>query len=192
MQESKRNFFGSHISECCREIIKEAEYYNTEIFIEFNGVKLIATKDSTEQKLVDYFNEEMNKREKEYKSSEEYQAKSLMDQSEILENQIILDNEIENLKTLDFNNYEMVLDWFCKIQDVTDRVGVKFDKKSVIQIFENNGYFIGVNTGDNFNENDEGNFARYIVGQCLGFLDTVGAIHHVVHRFTQQWKQKFK
>ncbi|OGZ11660.1 MAG: hypothetical protein A3D67_00515 [Candidatus Lloydbacteria bacterium RIFCSPHIGHO2_02_FULL_51_22] len=64
-------------------------------------------------------------------------------------------------------------------------------KDVVIATFAAKGYHPNVNCGQDFHGDDRDNFARYIIGQALGNLACVGAIHQVVQRFTNDWKKKF-
>ena len=99
---------------------------------------------------------------------------------------------MEQLPNLDFANQEAVLDWICEFQDPSDHIGVAKNQGEVLKIFAEHGYQTSVNTGEAFNGEDRDNFARYIVGQALdGLKGDVGAIHQVVHKFTDDWKKKF-
>lgn len=62
--------------------------------------------------------------------------------------------------------------------------------KTVVRRFKAKGYLPGVNCGPEFRMEKE-NFARYIVGQGLQWLQKYGFIHPVYHRFAEDWGRYF-
>lgn len=109
----------------------------------------------------------------------------------VKEMQLQADKLIEEMKNLDFKNYDLLLPWLSSIQPYTGDIRLSIPTRQIVNILEDNGYISGENCGQNFNENDKENFARYIVGQCLDGLGRLGSIHPIIVRFTDDWMKKF-
>lgn len=97
---------------------------------------------------------------------------------------------------VDFGNDEQVLQLLVKCQDSTDCIltsqNVRNDFKTKL-LFRLKAFGFKSNdcTGKQFNGEDPANFARYIIGQAMDGLQSMGAIHQMVHIFTGQWMTKF-
>jgi len=103
----------------------------------------------------------------------------------------MLREKIEQLKTLDFVNLALVLDWLCEVQPLTDTIGNDDMCSEIVDIFNKHEFKANVNVGSYYDGNDKYNVALYIIGQALDCLQSIGAIHPVVIGFTKQWKNKF-
>jgi len=184
---------GQDIADFAQQLINSAKQNNNEVTGTFNGIDLVVSSDSdlSVDDVVQSFHQESKKRAEEYrKSPEGIQAEKEAEEGK--QNMQEKANQlVTGLDSLDFSNYESVLEWICDFQEASDHIGVSFDKSQVISIFKDHGFDIGVNTGDDFNGEDEENFAKYLVGQALDGINSVGAPHQIVHKFTNDWKQKF-
>lgn len=159
---------GQHISNFAQQLIDTAKERNEEVVGTFNGIDLIVNPESgyTADDLEQSFHEESEKRAEAYRKSPEG-IKATKEAEERKQNMQEKANQlVESLGNLDFSDYESVLDWICDFQEASDHIGVSFDKSQVIiSTFQNHGFDIGVNTGDDFNGEDAENFAKYLVGQ---------------------------
>jgi hypothetical protein len=191
MKESENNCWGKDISEACIALVKEAKMKKEDIFIIFNNVKIISKVDSDPKQLEEYYLKEVERLSIEYQNSEEYKIQQEKRNQELMETQKKLDESMEKLKYLDCSNQKEVLNWLCEIQPCTDLVGTNVDSNEIVRFFEDNDYFPVVNLGDNFNEDDQDNFARYIIGQCLSQLKERGSFHHILVKFAEDWNKKF-
>ena len=54
-------------------------------------------------------------------------------------------------------------------------------------LFGEHGYEPGVNTGDDFAVDDRENVGRYIIGQALDGIRSVGSPHPIIHKFATDW-----
>jgi hypothetical protein len=184
---------GQHIYNFAQQLIDTAKKRNEEVVGTFNGIDLVVSPESdlSADDLVQSFHEESEKRAEAYRKSPEG-IKAAKEAEERKHNMQEKANQlIESLGSLDFSDYESVLEWMCNFQEASDHIGVSFDKSQVISTFKDHGFDIGVNTGDDFNGEDAENFAKYLVGKALDGINTVGAPHKIVHKFTNDWKQKF-
>lgn len=184
---------GQHINSFAQQLINEAQESNTIVAGTFNGIDLVVDPKSnlSVDEIVATFTSEMNKKAEAYRKSPEgiranKEAEEKKQNMQEKANQLV-----EQLNTLDFSDYELVLEWICNFQEASDYIGTSYDKNKVISTFKNNGFAIGVNTGKDFNGENAENFAKYLVGQALDGINTVGAPHQIVHKFTNDWKQKF-
>lgn len=158
----------------------------------FNDITLTADKDSTVTGIVAYFHSEMERRAEEYRNSPEGKAAAREQEERRKQKQLKHDELMRQLPNLDFNSDVAILDWLCEFQDPSDYIGVAKQQKVVLSTFAENGYFPNVNCGNDFNAEDRDNFARWLIGQALdGLQGEVGAIHQVIHKFTDDWKRKF-
>lgn len=105
--------------------------------------------------------------------------------------QCCLDTAMPELSSLDFACLADVINWLGKIQGPSEIIGVRVPNKEIVATFRNHGFEPNVNYGRNFNEEDEDNHARWLIGQALVNLEDRGAIHKVFDRFADEWRKKF-
>ena len=183
---------GENISETAERMIALAKETKGSVTAKFNDIELTATEDSIAEGIVSGFQTKMAEAAATYRSSPEGKCAARESEERKEEAQRKADALMEQLPNLDFANQEAVLNWICEFQDPSDHIGVVKNQGEVLRIFAEHGYQPSVNTGEAFNGEDRDNFARYIVGQALdGLKGDVGAIHQVVHKFTDDWKKKF-
>lgn len=96
-------------------------------------------------------------------------------------------NALARLETLDFQDFDGLIRWFCEAQPFSDSINQPFPAQKVLQVFRSHGFLPGVNQGDAFNARDRENMARFIIGSALEGLDFCGSIHPSIHRFARQW-----
>ena len=158
----------------------------------FNEVTLIADENSTAESVLSYFRKEQERKAEEYYNSAKGKKAVADSKKRAKEAQQKHDVLVKKLSALNFSDDVAVLDWLCEFQNPSDTTSVFVQHKAVLTAFSEHGYLPNVNTGVDFNENDRDNFARYIIGQALGGLQcSVGAIHQIIHKFTDDWKKKF-
>lgn len=184
---------GEDVSTTAERMIALAKETKGSVRAKFNNIELTATEDSTTEDIVSDFQTKIAEAAKTYRKSPEGQRAARESEERKQEAQRKADALMKQLPNLDFSNQEAVLNWICEFQDPSNYIGVTKDQGAVLKIFAEHGYQPGVNTGEAFNGEDSDNFARYIIGQALnGLRSDVGAIHQVVHKFTDDWKKKFK
>ena len=183
---------GENVSTTAERMIALAKETKGSVRAKFNDIELTATEESTAENIVSDFQTKIAEASEKYRKSPEGQRSARESEERKEEAQRKADALMEQLPNLDFTNQEAVLDWICEFQDPSDHIGVVKDQGAVLKIFAEHGYQPGVNTGEAFNGEDRDNFAHYVVGQALdGLRGDVGAIHQVVHKFTDDWKKKF-
>ncbi|HEV7121678.1 MAG TPA: hypothetical protein VGN56_02510 [Candidatus Paceibacterota bacterium] len=157
----------------------------------FNGITLLANKDSTPQGIVDDYHAQQQAKSEAWRNSPEGIAAARENEERVTAMQAKYDGLMEQLPKLDFTDQQQLLEWLCQLE-TTIIVGVNTDgfQAKVVEVFTQHGYLPGVNTGDAINNEDPDNVARYIIGQCLDTLNH-GYIRQIVHKFTENWKLKF-
>lgn len=182
---------GENISETVERMIALAKETDGSVKVKFNDVELMATRSSIAEDIVADFHAKLQEAAEKYHKSPEGQRAARESEDRKQEAQRKADALMEQLPNLDFNDQKAVLDWICEFQGPSDHIGVVKDGEKVVKIFAEHGYQPNVNTGEAFNGEDRDNFARYIIGQALsGLQSDVGAIHQIVHKFTNDWKKK--
>jgi len=158
----------------------------------FNGTTLVARKGSTTESILADFTAQMAANAEVYRKSPEGKAAAREQAERLVQMQLKHDVLMKKLPSLDFSSHIAVIDWLCEFQDPSDHIGVVKQQDVIVAIFATRGYHPSVNTGDAFDGSDQDNFARYIVGQALDMLQgSVGAIHQIIHKFADDWKEKF-
>lgn len=147
---------------------------------------------SAAKHIVDDFMLKRDIRDKEYRESPEGKSRQNEFAMRLRHNQKTVNAAVAELETLDFSDIAAVVDWFDKVTDPMDFRGVKVPSAKIVRIFKINGYLPCVNTGNNYNDEDKENFARYIIGQALlGLKSPIGRIHPVFKSFAKKWREKF-
>lgn len=185
--------YGEHIVEYAKRLIGvlNCEQRN-KLEGEFYGISFVVTNDSTIESIIEDYERQCQKTHEEYTHSEEYKIKKEREKMELKHLNKQANEYMNQLNTVDFNNYGELLKWLECIQPLTNTMGINTLDHQMVDVFMNNGFEPNVNTGEDLIEEDEENFARYIIGQCLDQLQDVGAIHPMVVVFIEQWKNKFK
>ena len=181
---------GSHVDDAARELI-EAAKNGQPAEGDFNGVTLVAGRNSTVEAIVARYHEGLEAQSKAYKASPAGIAAEAASVSRKIAIQAEADALMAALPSLDMTDDVAVLDWLDRFQDPSDYIGIKADKAAVIRAFTEAGFVAGANCGDDFREDDRDNHARYLVGQALSCLQSMGAIHQVFGTFHERWKAKF-
>lgn len=181
---------GSHINEAAKKLIAVAQT-GVSAEGEFNGVTLVAGRNSTVETIVARYHEGLEAQSKAYRASPAGIAAEAAAVARKIAIQAEADALMAALPSLDMTDDVAVLEWLDRFQDPSDYIGIKADKAAVIRAFTDAGYVANANTGDDFREEDRDNHARYLVGQALSCLQSVGAIHQVFGTFHARWKARF-
>jgi len=75
------------------------------------------------------------------------------------------------LDELDFSDLLAILHWLSRFQVHSEYLGFTEGMSvEVVSRFAEHGYFENVNTGDDHDETNKENLARYLIGQALSFI----------------------
>jgi len=181
---------GEHIDNYAERVAQAA--LNSDVVVMFNGIEFTLPKgehDSAD--ITEKWKKLSDERDEKYLNSPEGKVATEAGKRDIKEKQEKINELTKQLDTLDFSDVKEVLEWCVAFQGPSDRIGVKKNKNKIISKFAEYGYFPGVNTGSRYKAEDRENSARYIIGQALSGIADIGAIHHVINRFYDEWKAKF-
>ena len=188
MKEIK-SLAGNHISSVCQAAIKNG----FPCFFIFNDIRVEHLSEyDTPESLEEDFMSACNKRRQEYLNSPRGKADAAKRARVANNKQQVVDSLMERMPQLDFSNQMEILTWFKELTNPSDDVDVQKPVAEILQFFEKNGYLPGVYCGKEFVASDKNIYARYLVGQALSCLKTVGAIHHMYHSMFETWKNKFE
>ncbi len=182
---------GEHISHFATRLEAIAKEKQTTVTGKFNNIFLTATPEATVNDLLVEYQVECDKAEKAYLASPAYREHLQLVQKKTDEANAKAKVLMEKFDSLNWDSVTDILDWLCEIQPVADTSGVALDRKKIVRAFVDHGFKANVNTHKNFKADDKDNVARYIIGQAMDGLEVVGAPHHVLIRFVDDWKKKF-
>jgi hypothetical protein len=179
---------GCHISSACREAIL-AGY---PCFFVFNDIRVEhLSEDDTPESLEACWSDASNKRYEAYLASPECKAAEIKRAREVSANQKTVDSLMDKRPFIDFSNQMEVLNWLNELAPLSDDVGVHVPSSQILKHFKKNGYAPGVFCGDAFVKGDKNIHARYLAGQALSCLQSMGAIHPVFQSMFESWKKEF-
>lgn len=193
MSETKKLRFlgGTHISRAAQELVDAVAAGAEAAEASFNDITLRAVKGTTVSEIEQQYDTASTARAEAYEASPQGRAAKAKAIIERQSQQEQADALMAELPALDFASDVAVLDWLNRFQGPSDHGGVNVDRAAVVKAFTDHGYKPSVNLGDDFNENDRDNYTRYLVGQALSMLQSVGAIHGIFGTFHERWKAKF-
>jgi len=184
---------GTDVSFAADKMVKICHLTGNSVTAQFNDVELVAFPGDVPKSIVKFFHKESERRGEEYRMSPEGKraAREAKERQESLQKKA--DEMVEQLfDKFDFANLEAVINWLDEFQNPSYHVGVKIPHEQIVKKFREHGFEPNVNCGDDFNEADKDNVARWIVGQALAGLECdVHAIHQVFHKFAKDWRNKF-
>lgn len=180
---------GTNIENAAQELVAVANR-DGEAHGDFNDITLRAKRDDLPESIVAAYDRETKARAAAYRSSPEGKAAAERDRQERQDLQSEHDRLMAALRTLDWNNKAAVLDWCCAMQKPSDRIGVIIRRDTIIAEFAKRGFTPNMRTGEDYIEQKTVAHA-YIVGQALRCLETVGAIHGIIHKFADEWRQRY-
>lgn len=181
---------GTHIANAANELVKAADEHGAARGV-FNGIEMTAERSASPAAIVDTFHREQARRLDEYRQSPEHKEAERQANQRRSEAQQTHDTLMARLPTLDMGNDVAVLDWLCQMQEPSDHVGVIVRKQTIIDAFEKAGFRANANCGAAYKPGDRQNMHRYLVGQALAGLKEGPAIHPIIHKFANEWRQQF-
>ena len=157
----------------------------------FNGIDIAATGGETEGDIVAAYYAASEARTAAWEASDEGKASRAREERARAEAQRSVDAALRILPTIDWSDHAAPLTWLCEAQPSMDRAGVTFDRAAVVALFRAHGYEANVYCGAAFDPKSRDIFARWVIGQALDGIATVGAPHQVIERFARDWRETF-
>ena len=182
---------GEHIHHAADEAAQMARDSEESVAMTLNGIELTCEPGTPVCEVENAYTVEMNRRAEEYRKSTAWIAANTARLNRIADADATLIFALQKLPSLDFSNLPSVLAWICSIQDATDTVGTVKHSETILWAFQQHGYIPGECAGKSFDATNCQNFARYIIGHALEGLQCIGAIRHIIHKFTADWHERF-
>ncbi|MFA7204994.1 MAG: hypothetical protein WC102_01560 [Saccharofermentanales bacterium] len=152
----------------------------------FNDYELVITPTTDPTEILHKYNVDMAVREVEYRGSPEYKQR----QEELTQQKEVQKRKIELLckHYPDFNDLDAVVTW---LEHASECNIISLKPYGIVEKFELEGYEINTNCYDKFDINSKDNFGKWLVGQALNGIKTVGSIHPIFKNHAQQWRDRF-
>ena len=183
---------GENVSYTAVRLVKITSLTGQPCTAYFNDIKLVANPGDKSDNIVDFFSQECERQSQEYRESPAGKRVAQEAEERRLAAQAKLDQLMDQLPTLDFGDLTAIVKWFDELQDPSDHIGVNRPWQQIVETFVQHGFAPGMNCGENFDEEDEANFAGYLIGQALsGLACEVHAIHQIYCKFAEDWRTKF-
>lgn len=163
------------------------------VHCEFNGIGLVATPGMNPDVIVDAFWAEIQRRADEYEASAEGKARRAERQATIEARQRQVDGLVLALPTLlEVADVTLAaIHWLQAFAEVADDVDVDKPSGLILRIFARAGYEPNVNVGDEYKPGDRENVGRWLIGQGLDGIRSVGSPHPILLDFADQWEEEF-
>ena len=192
--------FDAHLGENIKEYAKRAvkhlaerqrKHEDLELYLicTFNDVKVITTKSSTVDSIVNDFHARMDNNGYEYRQTDEYKASVAAREKELKELNTKANYMMKQFDKINKQNKLDLINWLDEFQPLSDHIGVMYDRCWIISELHKAGYVAGMNCNtDNFTIQTTDEYADWLIGQCLDGLEKIGAIHQVVHKFAEEYR----
>lgn len=175
-----------HITQAAQRMVDAAPSQCT-----FNGIVLVANVGTTAGDIVAEFHRGFDAMVKAKRESPEGRAQAQRDEERCTQAQRQAEALVAELDAINYDDIDAVVAWFERAVDPLGHRGVVVDRARIVEAFRSHGYEPNVNCGPAFDGNDADNFARYIIGQAMCGIRTVGSPHHLVCMFAAQWRERF-
>lgn len=182
---------GMSIDSAIHEMIEMANDRGEPVQTEFNGVGLIAEPGVHPDTLMHFWQSEMDRAAIAYRESPAGRQATADAGRRLRSDQRKLDTLMGELPSLDFTDLAAAIGWMDRLTEPADHIGVILDRPLILDTFTKHGYERNVNIGHAFDGENRENFARYLIGQGLAGIASVGAPHPVFRRMASEWRAKF-
>ena len=177
---------GTRIEGAISDMLTLAKEHNTKVTTIFNDNPITVSPDDKLPDVLENWNAECNRRRLEYEQSLEYIASKLKHAQELQQQKDRVAELLNNPP--DFTDLNDVITWLEELMRC-DYINIKYH--GIVELFNSKGFYPNVNTGSDFKENDKENWARYLIGQALDGIQSMGAIPPIYEDFAQTWRNKF-
>jgi hypothetical protein len=182
---------GESVAYAAERMFKVVTLTGDQCTAHFNDIGLVVNPGDKPDNIVSFYFKESERRSQEYRESPagKRAAQEVEDRRKRAQN--MADQAVVDMAELDYTNRASVINWLERIREPSDHVGVDINAAGVVEKFEDHGFKLGVNCGDDFDGENEENFARWLIGQALDNLNSSGFIHQMFHTFAKDYRKKF-
>lgn len=182
---------GEHISRAAERAVSRAKSYGAIVRFKFNDLPMEVSPHDAPGDVEARYDRASAERRAAYEASPEGQRARREHEALVLSAQAEVDLAVVALDGLDFRDVNAVVAWCERIAKPADLIGVNVPREQILDWFKMHGWTPNMNCGAAFNGEDRDNFAGYIIGQVLDGIERHGVPHPIVHRFAEQWREKF-
>lgn len=181
---------GTSIRRAIDDSIELAKSSKENVTFDFNDHTLVVTPSSLPGEVMDSWNRQVKLSMDKYHASAEYKQKLLGDDIRKRTNQnkanMLMDTFVGSCISL-----HTLIPWLREFTFIADNIGVTVDIPDIYNALKMSGYTSNEGTGHPKEYyDDKVNFGRYIVGQCMTFLEKGRSPHPVAISFIDQWLEK--
>lgn len=150
----------------------------------FNDIIMDVSEFSDNKERLEFFNSELKRHSEEYHQSDEYMLREEERRRELMNEQEHVDSlmkEFDRISKGPFFSREILITWFMKFAQVTDRIGLQYNRNKIVNYLQEHGCKRGAYLNmPQEDYKDPGIMAGYIFGQIIDMLlGPVGCIHPV-------------
>ena len=181
--------FGENLSRVIERMMKLSEKSKENCYCEFNGVMIQCNRFMSTVEVREEFDRMKNVMQQAYQKSgeylesqkkqEDYEAEKKLDMYNILKQ---AKNNMSNLENMD-----NLLVWLKKYISASDYIYVESEGDFVLKMLKDFGYITNEYIGDDFVQGDKIILGKYIIGQCMSGIESIGVIHPMVGRFIDDY-----
>lgn len=182
---------GTTIYEAAVEMISIANATGDTVMVDFNEVEITANPGDEPNSIVATYHERCNRRAEAYRNSPKGKRAAAEAEERKRSAQKTINEAMVELRALDFGSFAAVINWLDKICDPSDHIGVYVPRYEILSAFSENGFEPNVYCGEDHDGDNEEVVARWLIGQALGTLRDIGAIHPMISKFADDWRKKF-
>lgn len=200
MKNLQRIEFEAHYCENIKSYAKRAVDYLAEqkkkcqdlelyLICTFNKHKVITTKYSTVDSIVSDYHAQLDNSDYEYRQTTEFKEKMEAREKELKElNEKARDMMVKFEKINKRNKLDLI-NWLEEFQPLADHVGVTYDRCLLISELQKAGYIAGMNCKrDNTMQSTSDEYADWLIGQCLEWLEEYMTIPQSVPKFAEEYR----
>lgn len=169
---------GCHIQAACEEAIQLALQYSKKVVFEFNEIEVVASGDCSIDGLVQWYQDEVERRAKAWQESDEGRLAAQETLRRQQDAQIAVDALLLELPQIIWHEAALV-SWVGQFAQVNDHVGLTFDKQALADALVMAGYVADAEVGQKREVflADKSKLARYLIGQAISYLRADMPLH---------------
>ncbi len=182
---------GTHVTEAATALAQLANDHGVIYTGDFNDTTMTARPGDSAGFVQSEWQRESNLSAERYRNSPEGKRAALDAENRKSALQAEMDALMQRFETLDYENLDELVQFFDDLAEPSDHIGVSFDRQRIVDKFAWHGFVVSMNCGDAFNRDDRENYAKYLIGQALDGLNSIGAIMGIYRKFAAEWRNKF-
>lgn len=178
---------GTMIREAAGEAITRAKARGSPVTFVFSGDEITVTGGDDAEVVAAAYMRRVQERHEAWKASPEGVAHAEREQQILARYQADTDRLIETIDVA-FSSHRGMLEWIRDFTRAVDRVGVNYDKQTLLRRLKEKGFRQSEHTGlaPGAYEADPALMARYLIGQMIDGMVRASGPHPIAASFAQQ------